>query len=68
MPYFKKALIKDTYSVFSISKEIFVTVLTFFANRKACDCTPKGVQHGCSTEKIPKVFGATVFLISYDYF
>ena len=32
MPYFQKALGKDRYNVFSILKEIFVTVLTLFAN------------------------------------
>ena len=32
LPYFKKALGKDTYNVFSILKKIFVTVLTLFAN------------------------------------
>ena len=32
LPYFKKALGKDTYNVFSILKEIFVTFLTLYAN------------------------------------
>ena len=32
MAYFKKVLVKDTYNVFCILKEIFVTVITLFAN------------------------------------
>ena len=32
MAYFKKALGKDICNVFSILKEIFVTVLTLFVN------------------------------------
>ena len=32
MPYLKKALGEDTHNVFSILKQIFVTVLALFAN------------------------------------